>query len=69
MDDTTATSGDLPKLYTTNDVAEMFAVTPETVRNWIIKGKLKAVQTPSQQYRVTRPNLLDFAKSHYGVEA
>lgn len=58
----------LPKLYTTKEVAEIFTVTTETVRNWIIAGKLRGTQMGSSQYRVTRGDLVAFAKQHYKVD-
>lgn len=57
----------ITKLYTTKAVAEIFDVTTETVRNWIINGKLIGTQVDGRQYRVTRQDLLDFAKKHFGV--
>lgn len=57
----------ITKLYTTKAVAEIFDVTAETVRNWIITGKLKGTQVNGKQYRITRADLLDFAKRQYNV--
>jgi len=58
----------MPKLYSTKEVADVFSVTAETVRNWIATGRLKATQVGGHQYRVTRSDLINFAKSHYGVD-
>lgn len=55
------------KLYTTKDVAELFSVTTETVRDWISAGKLPGTQLPTGQYRVRRADLMVFAKSQYGA--
>jgi excisionase family DNA binding protein len=57
----------IDQLYTTKAIAEIFDVTAETVRNWIITGKLKGTQVNGKQYRVKRTDLLDFAKRHYNV--
>jgi excisionase family DNA binding protein len=57
-----------PKLYTTQQIAEIFQVTPETVRDWIVKGKLKGGKAPgNNQYRVAYADLITFAKSHYNL--
>jgi excisionase family DNA binding protein len=58
-----------PKLYTTQQIAEIFSVTPETVRDWIVKGKLKGGKAPgNNQYRVAYADLIAFAKSHYDLD-
>lgn len=67
-DSNIAPGSELPKLYTTKEVAEIFNVTAETVRNWILTGQLHAKQTPGHQYRIPRQDVLNFARSHYGVE-
>ena len=54
------------KLYTTNEVAEFFSVTSETVRDWITTGKLSAVRLGSGRYRVPRRVLMDFANHRFG---
>lgn len=43
--------GDL-KLMTFEQVATFYQVTPRTVRNWVEKGALVAVRTPTGQPRV-----------------
>ena len=53
------------KLYTTTEVAEMFSVTQETVRDWITNGRLKAVRLGSGHYRVTRTVLMSFANHRF----
>lgn len=54
------------RLYTTNQVAELCAVTPETVRNWIERGEIKAIRL-NNQWRIRRPDLLTFLNSKYGA--
>lgn len=56
------------KLYSTKEVAKIFGVTAETVRGWIISGKIAGIQIGGQQYRVKREDLIAFAQSHYGVQ-
>lgn len=55
------------KLYTTNQVAEMFSVTPETVRDWIKEGKLPGIILGGRSYRVRRRDLIAFANHKYGL--
>ena len=55
------------KLYTTIQVAEMFAVTPETVRDWIKEGKLPGIVIGGRSYRVRRRDLIAFANHKYGL--
>ena len=53
------------KLYTTSEVATMFSVSSETVRDWIAQGKLPAIRLGSTHLRVTRTNLMKFANHKY----
>ncbi len=39
-------------LITIKEAAELFGVTPLTLRNWDKKGKLKALRHPLNNYRV-----------------
>lgn len=70
MRDTTPTEPavSLPKLYTTKEIAQIFDVTPETVRAWLNKGQLRGTQVMAHRYLVTRADLIAFAKSHYNVD-
>lgn len=54
------------KLYTTKDVAEMFAVTSETVRDWIGEGKLPAIRLGSGHLRVKQTDVVAFANHRFG---
>lgn len=47
------------KLYTVAQVAELFEVTAQSVRNWIINGDLKALRL-NNQFRIKRKDLLTF---------
>jgi excisionase family DNA binding protein len=44
----------MPATYTVGQVAEACQVTPETVRTWIRKGKLRALTLPSGRHRIAR---------------
>ncbi len=50
--------------FTTGQIAKHCHVTPETVANWIKKGRLKAGTTPGGHYRVYREELVRFCRSH-----
>ncbi len=50
----------MEKLYTCEEVAEMFSVKVTTVRSWINKGKLKAYRV-GRLYRI-HPNDLEAFK-------
>ena len=52
------------QFLSTTTVAELFEVTPETVRTWIEKGYLRAIKI-DKAYRVSRQSLRDFANSRY----
>lgn len=55
------------KLYTTLQVAQLFSVTTETVRDWIKDGKLVGVVVGGR-YRVRRRDLISFANHKYGLD-
>lgn len=40
------------KLYTPEDVAAIFHVTPRTIHEWLKEGKLKGLRTPSKTWLV-----------------
>ena len=40
-----------PILLTTAEVAVIFGVKPDTIRNWVDKSKLWVAKTPGGQYR------------------
>jgi excisionase family DNA binding protein len=56
---------DLEKLMPTDQVADLFSVTPETVRNWITRGLIKGVKV-NGYWRIPRSEVVRFAKSKYG---
>jgi excisionase family DNA binding protein len=53
------------ELYSTRKVAATFAVTTETVRNWIETGKLKAIKV-NTHWRVPRSEVIRMAKERHG---
>lgn len=56
------------KLYSTKQIAELFSVTTETVRDWIKDGKLVGGDGGGGRYRVRRGDLIAFANHKYGLE-
>lgn len=56
---------DTEKLYKTAEVAELFSVSGETVRDWVKAGKLPGIRLKSGQIRIRRSDLVDFAKEKY----
>ena len=55
------------KLYTTNDIAAMFGVRTETVRDWIASGRLPAIRLRSGHLRVTRKQAIAFANHRFST--
>lgn len=45
------------EILTTNEVAELLNVTPQTVKNYIYSGKLKSLKTPGGHHRICRSDL------------
>lgn len=54
-------STELPKFYTTNQVAEMFDVKSATVRDWIREGLIEAVKPNEGPWRISEVELRRFA--------
>lgn len=55
------------KLLKTAQVAEMFSVTQETIRDWINDGKLRAVKIGNGHYwRVPESAVRELAETMYG---
>lgn len=52
---------------TTAEVATVFEVTTETVRDWITAGKLTAEKVNSYN-RVTKAEVARFARLRFGIE-
>jgi len=52
--------------YTTDEVAEMLKVTPDSVRRWIRDGKLKSIKLSGKFIRISREDLETFITSQRG---
>ncbi|MEK7519332.1 MAG: MerR family DNA-binding transcriptional regulator [Patescibacteria group bacterium] len=48
------------KYLTVKEVAKLLTVTPLTLRNWDKTGKLKALRNPINNYRIYKPEVIDF---------
>ena len=53
------------KLYTTQEVADICAVTEWTVREWCKAGKIDAIK-PSRAWRITESALKKFLNERHG---
>lgn len=58
-------AGPIDPLYTTEATAEIFAVTPETIRDWLNAGKIKGIK-PDGYWRVPRSEILRVANARNG---
>lgn len=59
---------DHPEFYTTRQIAEIFQVTTETVRNWLREGKLPYFKIGGEarpHFRVKHDDLKKFAEERY----
>jgi len=52
--------------YTTEEVAEMLKVTPDSVRRWIRSGKLKSIKLSGKFIRINQEDLQAFIQSQRG---
>lgn len=57
---------DLEKLYSTKEVADLFKVTPLTVRGWIQDNKLKAKKI-GRAYYIKESAVAELANAEYGA--
>ncbi|KPJ71745.1 hypothetical protein AMJ50_00135 [Parcubacteria bacterium DG_74_3] len=48
------------KYLTIKETSEILEVTPLTLRNWDKKGKLKALRHPINNYRLYKPEDIEF---------
>lgn len=53
----------VPRLYTTEEVAEILKVNIKTVRNLIADRKLIAIQL-GREYRISEDRLMEFLKAN-----
>lgn len=54
----------VPLYFTTGYVANEMRVTINTVKRWILEGKLKAIITPGGHYRIKDSEFQDFVKRY-----
>lgn len=52
------------KIYTVKEVADIFSISSETVRDWINTGKIKAFKL-GKQWRVHHRDVLALAEAKY----
>lgn len=52
--------------YSTARVAEIFAVSQETIRNWINNDKIKARRLPGGHFRIPRSAVIEYGKHTFG---
>ena len=52
--------------YTTQQVADAYQVTAETVRNWITSGQLRAVKL-GNEWRIMNSDLATFTRERYAT--
>jgi len=57
----------IEKQYKVRDVAQIFSVTTETVRNWINNDHLAATKLESGTYRIAESEVRRFANNKYGA--
>jgi excisionase family DNA binding protein len=58
-----------PRFYTVEDVARLLSVHPETVRNWIKSGQLKAIRLGGAAgYRITEEAFEQFLRERQDDE-
>jgi len=50
------------ELLTTEEAARLLQVTRVTIHRWLVKGKLKCTKTPGGHRRITKEELLRFAR-------
>lgn len=63
--DTSGRIGDFEKLYTTDEVAELFAVSKYTIRDWIRSGKLTALKF-NNTWRITHSEIIRLGGKRHG---
>lgn len=63
MDNNTSNNN---QYYTTEEVAEMLKVTPDSVRRWIRSGKLKSIKLSGKFIRISQADLQAFIESQRG---
>jgi excisionase family DNA binding protein len=59
------TNSEFDPLWSTDKVAELFDVKPETVRNWIDQGKIKAIKL-NGYWRIRRSEVIRYGNANFG---
>lgn len=54
-------------MLTTGDVGRALGVTINTVKNWIISGRIRGIRLPSGHYRIPRTELERLQQAHPGT--
>lgn len=57
---------DLPEFKTTNELSEIFAVKPQTIRLWIDEGKFPNHRRVGRRYLIPLPDVKNLLNSMYG---
>lgn len=52
------------KIFTVSEISRIINVSRFSVLKWIKEGKIKSLQLPGGNYRVTRENLVDFMRAY-----
>jgi excisionase family DNA binding protein len=55
------------EFYTTREVANMFKVTPVTIRKWVHEGKLRCVYINTHM-RIPRSSVAELANHQWGTK-
>ena len=50
----------MKKFYSVKEIAEIVGVTPQSVHNWILEGKIKAIKLTSRIIRISESELNQF---------
>ena len=53
----------MAELYTPRDAAERLGISYPTIKQWLYRGKLRAVKTPGGHYRIHEREIQNFLRS------
>jgi excisionase family DNA binding protein len=62
---TTAPDAEPEKMYSPEEVAELFSMKPSTIRTWIKEGKLTAIKI-GNRWRVPKSAVVDLGNRKFG---
>lgn len=57
----------VPPFMSVTEVAELFEITPATVREWCREGRISATK-PGRDWKIVREDVLAMAQSAFGSE-